>query len=94
MRCPPGAVTDAPLDMRMDTTSELTAADVVNTYSAADLARVLSAYGEERFARRIAAEIVKQRAQEPFTTSGPLVELLYRAIPAATRRTSAWLPAT
>ncbi|WP_149362041.1 16S rRNA (cytosine(1402)-N(4))-methyltransferase RsmH [Lolliginicoccus suaedae] len=79
--------TDAPLDMRMDTTSELTAADVVNTYSAADIARVLSMYGEERFARRIAAEIVKQRAQEPFTTSGPLVELLYRAIPAATRRT-------
>ncbi|GGC71016.1 16S rRNA (cytosine(1402)-N(4))-methyltransferase RsmH [Hoyosella rhizosphaerae] len=78
---------DAPLDMRMDTTTGPTAADVLNTYSHGELARVLSTYGEERFAGRIASEIVKQRVSQPFTTSAPLVELLYRAIPAATRRT-------
>ncbi|MFI7190510.1 16S rRNA (cytosine(1402)-N(4))-methyltransferase RsmH [Nocardia nova] len=78
---------DAPLDMRMDPTSELTAADVLNTYSHGDLARILKTYGEERFAGRIASEIVRRRAQRPFTTSAQLVELLYDAIPAATRRT-------
>ncbi|NLU82913.1 16S rRNA (cytosine(1402)-N(4))-methyltransferase RsmH [Rhodococcus sp. HNM0569] len=78
---------DAPLDMRMDPTSGITAADVLNTYSHGDLARVLSTYGEERFAGRIASEIVRTREHTPFTTSAPLVELLYRAIPAATRRT-------
>ncbi|PPJ21758.1 16S rRNA (cytosine(1402)-N(4))-methyltransferase [Nocardia nova] len=78
---------DAPLDMRMDPTSDLTAADVLNTYSHGDLARILKTYGEERFAGRIASEIVRRRAQRPFTTSAQLVELLYDAIPAATRRT-------
>ncbi len=78
---------DAPLDMRMDGTTGPTAADVLNTYSAADLTRVLREYGEERFARRIAAAVVRRREQEPFTTSARLVELLYAEIPAPARRT-------
>ncbi|WP_054813216.1 16S rRNA (cytosine(1402)-N(4))-methyltransferase RsmH [Nocardia arizonensis] len=78
---------DAPLDMRMDPTSGRTAADVLNTYSHGELARVLKTYGEERFAGKIAAEIVRRRQQRPFTTSGELVELLYATIPAASRRT-------
>ncbi len=78
---------DAPLDMRMDPTAPLTAAEVVNTYPAAELRRILSTYGEERFAAKIASAIVRRRAEEPFTTTGRLVELLYDVIPAATRRT-------
>lgn len=78
---------DAPLDMRMDRTQELTAAEVVNTYSAGDLARVLRAYGEERFASRVAAFIVRRRAQEPLTSTRDLAELVREAIPAARRRT-------
>ena len=78
---------DAPLDMRMDPTSELTAAEVLNTYSAADLARVLRQYGEERFAGRIAARVVVERKVEPFTSSARLVDLIRSAIPAAARRT-------
>ena len=78
---------DAPLDMRMDPTTGLTAADVVNTYSAGDLARVLRQYGEERFASRIAARLVRDREREPFTSSSRLVDIVRDAIPAATRRT-------
>jgi 16S rRNA (cytosine1402-N4)-methyltransferase len=78
---------DAPLDMRMDGTSGPTAADVLNTYSAAELARVLKEYGEERFARKIANAVVRRRETEPFTTSAGLVELLYDEIPAPARRT-------
>ena len=78
---------DAPLDMRMDPTRGPTAADVLNGYSAADLARVLREYGEERFARKIAAAVVRERQQAPFTTSGRLVDLLRATIPAASRRT-------
>jgi 16S rRNA (cytosine1402-N4)-methyltransferase len=78
---------DAPLDMRMDATVGRTAADVLNTYSAAELTRVLKEYGEERFARKIAGAIVREREVEPFTTSGRLVELLYAEIPAPARRT-------
>ncbi|BBZ70038.1 ribosomal RNA small subunit methyltransferase H [Mycobacterium paraseoulense] len=78
---------DAPLDMRMDPESPLTAADIVNTYDEAALADILHRYGEERFARRIAAQIVRQRARTPFTSTGELVALLYRAIPAPARRT-------
>lgn len=78
---------DAPLDMRMDPDSPLTAAEVLNTYSHGDLAHVLSAYGDERFAGKIASAVLRERETEPFTTSGRLVELLYRTIPAATRRT-------
>lgn len=78
---------DAPLDMRMDPTTGQTAADILNTYGHGDLARVLKTYGEERFAGRIASEVLRRRKETPFTTSAALVELLYDAIPAATRRT-------
>lgn len=78
---------DAPLDMRMDPSSSLTAADIVNTYSEAELADILHRYGEERFARRIAAQIARRRARTPFTTTAELVALLYEAIPAPARRT-------
>ncbi|WP_156675179.1 16S rRNA (cytosine(1402)-N(4))-methyltransferase RsmH [Mycobacterium sp. E2989] len=78
---------DAPLDMRMDPESSLTAADILNTYDEAALADILHRYGEERFARRIAAQIVRRRARAPFTSTAELVELLYQAIPAPARRT-------
>ncbi|EHI13882.1 16S rRNA (cytosine(1402)-N(4))-methyltransferase RsmH [Mycolicibacterium thermoresistibile] len=78
---------DAPLDMRMDPTAELTAAEVVNTYDEKALTRVLREFGEERFASRIAAQIVRRRARRPFRTTGELVELLYETIPAPARRT-------
>ena len=77
---------DAPLDMRMGSTGP-TAADVLNTYSAAELTRVLRDYGEEKFARKIAGAVVRRRESEPFTTSAALVELLYAEIPAPGRRT-------
>lgn len=79
--------TDAPLDMRMDQSTGLTAADVLNTYSAVELARVLTAYGEERFARRIAAAVVRERERQPWTSTARLAELVRVAVPAATRRT-------
>jgi 16S rRNA (cytosine1402-N4)-methyltransferase len=78
---------DAPLDMRMDTGEGLTAADVLNTYSAGDLIRVLRDYGEERFAKRIVSAIVREREATPFYTSARLVELIRDNVPAATRRT-------
>ena len=78
---------DAELDMRMDPTTGPTAADVLNTYSVPDLARVLREYGEERFAGRIASAVAKRRATAPLRRSGELVELLYEAVPAASRRT-------
>ena len=76
---------DAPLDMRMDGRGERTAYDVVNTYSEADLRRILFSYGEERFAGRIAARIVSARATHPIETTGELSELIKAAIPAAAR---------
>ncbi|WP_169944825.1 16S rRNA (cytosine(1402)-N(4))-methyltransferase RsmH [Microbispora sp. H11081] len=78
---------DAPLDMRMDREQELTAERVVNTYSAADITRVLRDYGEERFAARVASFIVRERAKDPITSTKRLAELVRAAIPAATRRT-------
>ncbi|MGH3561609.1 MAG: 16S rRNA (cytosine(1402)-N(4))-methyltransferase RsmH [Mycobacterium sp.] len=78
---------EAPLDMRMDPQSTLTAADIVNTYDEATLTDILRRYGEERFAARIAAHIVRRRAHTPFTSTGELVALLYQAIPAPARRT-------
>jgi 16S rRNA (cytosine1402-N4)-methyltransferase len=77
---------DAPLDMRMDASAGPTAADVLNTYSRADLVRVLQEHGEERFAGRIAAAIVAERARALFDNTARLVELVYRSVPAATRR--------
>ncbi|EFQ83397.1 S-adenosyl-methyltransferase MraW [Aeromicrobium marinum DSM 15272] len=78
---------DAPLDMRMDPTTGITAAEVLNTYAAGDLARVLRTYGEEKFARRIADAVVAERDEHPFDTSPRLVDLVRRSIPAAARRT-------
>jgi 16S rRNA (cytosine1402-N4)-methyltransferase len=78
---------DAPLDMRMDPTRGLTAADVVNGYPAAELARVLREYGEERFARRIADAVVRERSRHPLDSTARLADLVREAIPAATRRT-------
>ena len=78
---------DAPLDMRMDQSRGTTAADVVNTYPAAQLAKVLKEYGDERFARRIADAVVREREREPFTGTARLAELVRASIPAATRRT-------
>jgi 16S rRNA (cytosine1402-N4)-methyltransferase len=78
---------DAPLDMRMDPTGGITAAEVLNTYPVGDLVRVLREYGEERFAPRIARAVARERARSPFTTSGRLVELVRDAVPAPARRT-------
>ncbi|CAN5836240.1 16S rRNA (cytosine(1402)-N(4))-methyltransferase RsmH [soil metagenome] len=78
---------DAPLDMRMDASTGRTAADLLNTADQRELARILRTYGEERFASRIAATIVRARTEQPFTTSARLVDLVRDAIPAATRRT-------
>ena len=77
---------DAPLDMRMDQATGATAADVLNTYPAQDLERILREYGEERFARSIAAAVVREREQQPFTRSARLVELLKRVVPAASQK--------
>lgn len=78
---------NAPLDMRMDSSTGQTAADVVNNYSHADLARILRTYGEERFAGRIASAIIREREVQPFADSVRLVAVVRDAIPAATRRT-------
>ena len=77
---------DAPLDMRMDRSESLTAADVVNTWSEAELARVLRDYGEERYAARIAGRIVKTRADKPIETTLQLVDIIKAAMPAAALR--------
>ena len=79
---------DAPLDMRMDQSVGITAAEVLNTYDADALTRILRDYGEERFARPIARAVVQDRVTEPFATSGRLVELLRSVIPAASQRSS------
>ncbi|MCT1433432.1 16S rRNA (cytosine(1402)-N(4))-methyltransferase RsmH [Dietzia maris] len=78
---------DSPLDMRMDPTTGPTAADILADYPRDDLARVLRVYGEERFARQIAAAIVRRRDTDPVVTSSQLVELLYDTIPQGARRT-------
>jgi 16S rRNA (cytosine1402-N4)-methyltransferase len=78
---------DAPLDMRMDRAGALTAAEVVNTYPAARLAQVLREYGEERFARRIADAVVRERAKTPVTSTMRLSEIVRDSIPAPARRT-------
>ncbi len=72
---------EAPLDMRMDSTVGKTAADVVNNYSEADLARIFKEYGEERYAKGVAREIVSVRKSTPFTTSTQLAGLIAKVIP-------------
>jgi 16S rRNA (cytosine1402-N4)-methyltransferase len=78
---------DAPLDMRMDQSAGKTAAQVVNQYPVGELARVLAEYGEERFARRIAEAVARERVKEPVTTTLRLSAIVKDAIPAAARRT-------
>ena len=74
--------TDAPLDMRMDRDDNaLTAREIVNTWSAGELSDILRDYGEERYARAIAANIVKEREKAPLETTGQLSEIVRRSIP-------------
>lgn len=73
--------TDEPLDMRMDQESTVSAKTIVNEYDEAELARILRDYGEERFAARIAANIVKTREKEPIETTGQLVKIIRASIP-------------
>lgn len=78
---------DAPLDMRMDARNNtLNAAEVINTYNEADLARILRVYGEEKFASQIARQIVRRRENAPIRTTGDFVECIKAGIPAAARR--------
>ena len=84
---------DAPLDMRMDRQSPLDAAYVVNSYSERRLVEIISGYGEEKFAQRIAAAIVKHRAESPIVTTCELSDIVKEAIPAAARRREAQHPA-
>jgi 16S rRNA (cytosine1402-N4)-methyltransferase len=76
---------DAPLDMRMDPTQELTAREVVNTWERRRLARALREYGEERYADRIAGQIVRRRAAGEIATTFELVDAITAAIPAPAR---------
>jgi 16S rRNA (cytosine1402-N4)-methyltransferase len=78
---------DAPLDMRMDRTQQLTAEEVVNTYPADRLIRILREWGEERNANRIVRAIVRERDREPITSSAQLVRIIVDAVPMAAQRT-------
>ncbi len=78
---------DAPLDMRMDQQSPLTAYDVVNEWEEEELAKLIREYGEEKFSRRIARQIAIHREKAPVETTAQLVEIIKEAIPAAARRT-------
>src|SRR3954469_6125468 len=78
---------DAPLDMRMDQSTGITAEEVVNTYEPRELVRILRQYGEERFAPRVVSAIVRERAKARITSTARLAELVKEAIPAAARRT-------
>lgn len=77
---------DALLDMRMDRTAQYTAADLLNTSSEAELARIIWEYGEERWAKRIAEFIVAERKKSEITTTGQLVEIIKKAVPKGARR--------
>ncbi|MFR9757607.1 16S rRNA (cytosine(1402)-N(4))-methyltransferase RsmH [Streptomyces sp. TR06-5] len=78
---------DAPLDMRMDQTRGMSAAEVLNTYPPGELVRILRAYGEEKQARRIVEAVVREREREPFDRSGRLVDVIRAALPQAAKRT-------
>jgi 16S rRNA (cytosine1402-N4)-methyltransferase len=78
---------DAPLDMRMDTSRGITAAEIINTYEPGKLVNILRTYGEEKFASRIVENIVKARSIAPMNSTQELAELVKKSIPAATRRT-------
>ena len=72
---------DAPLDMRMDTRQKMTARDIVNDYTEADLYRVIRDYGEDKFAKNIAKHIVQARAVKPVETTAELSEIIRASIP-------------
>ena len=74
-------MSEAQLDMRMDKSQELTAKDVINTYSQEELTRILTEYGEERFAKNIASNIVKARDKKQIETTGELVQIIKKSIP-------------
>lgn len=78
---------DAPLDMRMDRSTGITASEIINTYAPGELVRILRTYGEEKFATRIVENIVKERAKAPLNSTTQLATLVKESIPAATRRT-------
>ncbi|MGW7191441.1 16S rRNA (cytosine(1402)-N(4))-methyltransferase RsmH [Streptomyces sp. NBC_00667] len=78
---------DAPLDMRMDQTTGISAAEVLNTYAPGELVRILRQYGEEKQAKRIVSAIVRERGKEPFSNSARLVEVIREALPQAAKRT-------
>ncbi|MFD1423587.1 16S rRNA (cytosine(1402)-N(4))-methyltransferase RsmH [Laceyella sacchari] len=78
---------EAPLDMRMDKEQELSAFQVVNEWPEEELVRILFEYGEEKFSRRIAKMIVKERSKAPISTTLQLVDIIKQAVPAPARRT-------
>jgi 16S rRNA (cytosine1402-N4)-methyltransferase len=78
---------DAPLDMRMDSSSGITAFEIINHYEPGALVKILRTFGEEKFATRIVENIVKARAQAPLNSTLELATLVKESIPAATRRT-------
>ena len=84
---------DAPLDMRMNPEADFSAYNVVNEYDATELTRIFKEYGEERWAKRIAEFIVEYRQEKPLETTGELVDIIKRAIPAAVRHAEGGHPA-
>lgn len=78
-------MSQAPLDMRMNQNSPLTAEIILNTYAEEDIARILRVYGEETFAKQIAKNVVKYREIKPFKTSGEFSEIIQKSIPAKFR---------
>ena len=84
---------DAPLDMRMDPEAKFSAYDVVNTYSEKELDRIFHDYGEERWGRRIAQFIVKERMKKPIERTGELVDIICKAVPKAVRQAANGHPA-
>lgn len=84
---------DAPLDMRMNPEADFSAYDVVNTYSVTELNRIFHDYGEERWSKRIAEFIVKEREIKPVATTGELVDIICKAVPKAVRQAAGRHPA-
>jgi 16S rRNA (cytosine1402-N4)-methyltransferase len=76
---------DAPLDMRMDTSQDLTASDIANEWPERELVTIFRRYGEERYARQIGRAILRRRAEQPFERTGELVDTIKGAIPAPAR---------
>ena len=84
---------DAPLDMRMNQQAQFSAYDVVNTYSLEELNRIFKEYGEERWSKRIAECIIDARSEKPVETTGQLVDIIKKAVPAAVRNAKGGHPA-